>query len=131
MVAAAAEKLYSLLITDDDAALRDALCTVFEPAGYDTHPASCGAEAIRVVMRHRIHVAILDMQMPDLTGIETICRIRDVTHSSIPYVLMSGDASKELRLKALAAEAYSLISKPFSVGIMREVVDEIIQRYYS
>ncbi len=126
----AAGKLYSLLITDDDDALRDALRTVFEPEGYHTHLASCGAEAIRVVMQHRIHVAILDMQMPDLSGIETICRIRDVTHTPIPFVLMSGDASKELRLKALAAEAYSLISKPFNVGTMREVVEEIILRYY-
>lgn len=128
---AAAGNVYSLLITDDDDALRDTLRTVFEPEGYDTYLASCGTEAIRVVRQHRIHVVILDMHMPDLDGLETICRIRDITQTPIPYVLMSGDESKELHLKALAAEAYSLIPKPFNVGIMRQVVEEIIMKYYA
>lgn len=122
---------YSLLITDDDDALRDSLRLMFEPKGYNTYLAGSGQEAVRVIEGKRIHIVIVDMQMPDLTGLETIALIRSKLHKAIPYILMSGDPSHELRQKALEAEAYSFLPKPLDIFGMRRLVDEIIKRYYA
>ena len=130
MVASALDP-YSLLIADDDEACLDTLREAFEPEGYDTHLANSGRMAIRVVREHRIHVAILDMQMPGLTGLEIISLIHDMLDPPIPCVLMSGDATKELKMKALAAHVYSLIPKPLNLIIMREIVAEILREYYA
>ena len=130
MVAATSEP-YSLLITDDDDALRDSLRMIFEPKGFNTYLAGSGHEAVRVIEGKRIHIVIVDMQMPDLTGLETIALIRSKLRKAIPYILMSGDPSQELRQKALEAEAYSFLPKPLDVFGMRKLVDEIIRRYYS
>ena len=121
---------YSLLITDDDDLWRESLGDAFAQTGYDTLLASCGHEAIEIVRHHLIHVAILDMQMPDLTGLETLRLIRREVESPLPCIFMSAGASKELRLKALAADVVSFIEKPVNVGMVREVVSDVIRKYY-
>jgi len=122
---------YSLLITDDDETCRSALQDVLQPDGYDTLLAGSGREAIQVVRSHRIHVILIDMYMPDLTGLETLRLIREEVASPLPFILMSAERSSELQSKALSADAFSVLWKPINVGIVRQVVDDVIRKYYA
>lgn len=68
----------SLLITDDDLAFRETLQTVFEPQGFRTLTAADGEEALAIVESQEVHLALLDMHMPKLTGLETIRRLKQL-----------------------------------------------------
>jgi len=129
-VVALAHNPYALLIADDDEVCLDSLREVFEPEGYRTYLARSGPRAVEVVRRHAVHVALVDMQMPGMTGLETIRLLRDAFQPPIPCVLMSGEATQELRRKALAVHACSFIPKPLNLHVLRETVAEILQRYY-
>jgi len=121
---------YGVLITDDDEVCRDSLRSALEDEGYETHVAESGRRAIEVVRRHLIHVAVMDMFMPDLTGLETIRLIRRELRRPVQYILVSAHLSKELRMKALDEHAYSVIEKPLNLGMMRHVVREVIEKFF-
>src|SRR5438093_1126973 len=63
---------YSILITDDDSGCREALRSIVEPEGFYTLMASSGEEALDIVREEPVDLALLDMYMPTLTGLETL-----------------------------------------------------------
>ena len=69
---------------------------------------------------------IVDMNMPDMTGIETVTVIRREIAVEVPSILMSAETSRE----ALSAEFDSFIEKPFEMDALRHVVEEVIRRHY-
>ncbi|MHA1518515.1 MAG: response regulator [Alphaproteobacteria bacterium] len=120
----------SLLITDDDRGYLDALRTTFEPQGYRTHLAACGTQAVEIAQANVVHAAIMDMEMPDLSGLETIEIITRVVGERPPFVIITGENSKEAMLRALSAHAYSYVPKPFNVFYLSELVEEMIRKFY-
>ena len=118
----------SLLITDDDALCRARFREVFSEKGYATFVAACGHEAISIVRECDVHVAILDMHLPDMTGLDTLGRIQRETGHNMPAILVSHDTSKELQLKALAARFAAYLSKPVRLDVLGRVVEDLITR---
>lgn len=117
----------TMLITDDDAAFRDTLQSVFGPAGFHTFLASCGWEAVETVKRHFINILIMDMNMPDLTGLETFHLIKQI-RENIPCVFVSGDPDSFLALTRHLnqSEVYRHIEKPVDLKALRRVVRELL-----
>src|SRR5580704_3589035 len=103
-------KLFSVLITDDDVGCREALRDIFEPEGYRTLLASSGEEAVDIVRDEPVHVALLDMHMPRLTGLETLELVRQV-NQLLPCILVTGDSNEVLIRQAFRARVYSVIPK--------------------
>ena len=68
----------SLLITDDDPGFRETLRVIFEPKGFRTLLAGDGDEALKIVHNETVHVVLLDMHMPKLTGLETLRHVEGV-----------------------------------------------------
>ena len=66
------ESPYSILVTDDDPAMRETFREILEPVGFRTFLAESGEEAIDIVNRHDVHVALMDMHLPKLSGLETM-----------------------------------------------------------
>ena len=120
----------SLLVTDDDEACRSRLSRTFRHDGYDTYLAACGGEAIRIVRSRSVHLAILDMHMPDMSGLDTLIAIRRDAHPDMPAILLSRDTSKELQLKALGARFATFMSKPVDLDVLKRVVADLLLRHY-
>jgi CheY-like chemotaxis protein len=120
---------YSLLVTDDDPSARETLRDIFEPAGYRTHLASSGEEAIDIVKRQEIHLALLDIHLPRLTGLETMEIVRQIK-GLLPTILMSADRDESLLRQALAAHAYCVLSKPLSRNGVLYVVNRALAKFY-
>jgi CheY-like chemotaxis protein len=129
MVGATGHKPYSILIADDDVGCRDALRSIVEPEGYRTLLASSGEEAIDIVQEERVHLVLLDMQMPTLTGLETLQFVRQI-NALLPCVLVTADATEGLIRQALRAKAYSVIAKPVSKNIVLYTVVRALVRAY-
>jgi len=120
---------FSILITDDDAHCREALRDIFEPAGYQIVQASSGEEALDIVRELPVHLVMLDMHMPRLTGLETI-RLLHQIHSMLPCILVTGDSSDHLLRQACQAQVYSVIHKPISKGVVLYTVVRALVRHY-
>lgn len=121
---------YSLLITDKDEGCRRSIRETFEPEGYNTYQASCGREAIRIAREVLLHALIMDVYLPDISGLETFRFIKKETKLVLPCILLSERTSKELMLSALSAEAYTVISKPINLKILHFAMERIIRKYY-
>ena len=120
----------SLLITDDDVAFRETLRSVFEPQGFRTLLAADGEEALRIVRREEIHLVLLDMHMPKLTGLETIRRVKQFK-AVLPCVLMSARLDELLIEQAKLANAFSVLAKPVTRREITGVVRLAMKRTYN
>lgn len=116
-------EVYSLLIADDDSALRQALRDVFEPRGFRTLLAANGREAIDLIEANDIHCLLLDMHMPDLTGLEILQIVRP-RWAQLPAIMLTADHSKRILQEAVALRAFTVLRKPVS----RELVTDTVQR---
>jgi two-component system, response regulator PdtaR len=120
---------WSLLIADDDRGFREALRHVFEP-WFELFEAESGEEAVALVEYRRVDVALLDMHMPVMTGLETLRVIKQV-HVETPCILITADATDELRRTATEASAFSVLKKPVSRRELMETVSTALSRAYS
>lgn len=119
----------SLLITDDDRDFRETLQGVFETRGFRTLLAGDGEEALDVIQREPVHLLLLDMHMPRLTGLETIRRLRTL-HLDLPCILISAALDRQLEADARAAHAFSVLSKPVRLPDITGVVAQVMKQVY-
>jgi DNA-binding NtrC family response regulator len=120
---------YSILITDDDTGCREALRAIMEPEGFHTLEASSGEEAVDIVRREDVHLALLDMNLPTLTGLETLQLVHEV-NAGMPCILVTAEANEGLMRQALIARAYSVIAKPVSKHVVLYTVVRALIRAY-
>jgi CheY-like chemotaxis protein len=120
---------YSILITDDDGGCREALRSIVEPEGFRTLLASSGEEAVDIVREQSVHLALLDMHMPTLTGLETLPLMRQF-NAMLPCILITADTTEGLMRQALSARAYSVIAKPVSKHVVLYTVVQALARAY-
>jgi CheY-like chemotaxis protein len=120
----------SLLITDDDPAFRETLQGVFEPQGFRTLLAGDGEEALGIVRREKVHLVLLDMHMPKLTGLETLRRVRQL-RAILPCILLSADLDELIVEQALRLHAFSVLAKPVTRREITDVVGEALRLTYN
>lgn len=123
-----AEKPYRLLIADDDATFREILRQILEPF-FALAEASSGEEAIAIVEYQPVDIALLDMNMHRLTGLETL-RILKSFNEIAPCILITADATDELIRDAKDADAFSVLAKPVSKSELVTTVSTAIEDAY-
>jgi CheY-like chemotaxis protein len=119
----------SILITDDDPVARETFREIFEPEGFKTLLAESGEEAIDIVKDQDVHLALMDMHLPKLTGLETIHIVRQIK-GVIPMILISAESDDNLLKKALSAHAFCVLAKPVSKNVVIYVVTRALEKYY-
>ena len=119
----------SLLITDDDRDFRDTLCGLFQSRGFRTLVAGDGVEALTIVQREPVHLVLLDMHMPRLSGLETLRRMKQV-REILPCILISAEMDERLAEEARLAQAFSVVAKPVRSAEIRRLVDLALRSVY-
>jgi CheY-like chemotaxis protein len=119
----------SLLITDDDAGFRETLRTVFEPR-FRTLLAGDGEEALKIVRSQPVHLVLVDMHMPRVTGLEVLRRMGQL-QVRVPCILLSADLDEQLIHLARQANAFSVLPKPISRQRITWTVEQAMQVTYS
>lgn len=120
----------SLLITDDDHGFRETMRVVFEPWRFRLHMAGDGEEALNIVRREKVHLVMLDMHMPKLTGLETLRRLKEF-RAMLPCILLSAQLDDKLAEQARLAHAHSVLSKSMAVRQITSAVLQALRRTYS
>lgn len=119
----------SLLITDDDAAFRETLQEVLEPQGLHTLQAEDGEQAVRIIRTEVVHLVLLDMHMPKLTGLETLRLVKQIK-ALLPCILLSADLDEVTIQQARRAQAFSVLRKPVTRQEITGVVFEALESTY-
>ena len=119
----------SILITDDDDDCREALREIVERQGFHALLATCGEEAIDIVREGVVHLALFDMYMPSMTGLEVLQVVRQFNHR-LPAILVTGDPNETVVRQAYLQQVYSVIPKPISKNVVLYTVLRALARCY-
>jgi DNA-binding response OmpR family regulator len=112
--------MHRILVVEDDPDLRELLTYELVHEGFAVDAAELGAEALRVCQRRAPDLVLLDLMLPDYSGIE-ICQAlrRSPETQDVPIVFLTACGSESERIRGLEVGADDYVSKPFS---MRELV---------
>jgi DNA-binding NtrC family response regulator len=117
----------TILIVDDDAALRDGLAETLTDLGHQAVSASSGREAI-ALLSDAIDAVLLDLRMPGLSGIETLRRIRE-RDDAPAVVVLTAYASPENTIEAMRLGAFDHLVKPIGRDALRSLLDRLPARH--
>jgi CheY-like chemotaxis protein len=127
-MATVTRKPLSVLIADDDDQCREALRDIVEPEGYRTVLASSGEEALDIIQEEPIHLALFDLQMPRMTGLDAVQMVHQI-NGLLPCILVTANANPETIRQAFQVRAYSVIPKPVSKGILLYTMLRALRAY--
>lgn len=113
--------LGTILVVEDDAAMRDVLRRYFQTVGYRVMAVERGQDAVEAAVRLRPRVALVDVFLPDMSGWEVLRRIRERV-PGLPVAMMTGYPSAEVRETAAAMKVGELVTKPFELDELAELV---------
>ena len=106
-------KQFTVLVVEDDAAVRNLMAVTLETQGYQYRVAKTGGEALIEATTHQPDIMLLDLGLPDLDGVEVIRKIR--SWSNMPIIVISARSDDSDKIEALDAGADDYLTKPFSV----------------
>ncbi len=118
-----------ILIVDDEPRIRHGLKRVLTPMGYHIIEASRGEEAIAALPHKQVDIALLDLQLPDIHGMEvlrTICR----EYPHIVVIIITGFGSVQTAAEAMRNGAYDLLPKPFEPDQLRIAINRAQEKMF-
>lgn len=120
----------TILFGDTDATSFAQAASLLEPQGVAAVQVRTGREALSRIESGQVHVAVLDQQMPQMSGLQVIKRVRDLP-SPPPVILMTRDASSQLLHEALGMNVFSVLSKPVDLNLLLETLARAMKRHYA
>jgi two-component system, OmpR family, KDP operon response regulator KdpE len=119
-----------LLIVDDERSIRAALRTILSSTGFTLVEATHGLEALSLIHAAHFDAILLDINLPDLSGIE-VCRQIRKSWPRLPVIMLTVADDEDSKVEALEAGADHYVTKPFHVGELIARLRQAIRRYNS
>jgi len=101
-----------ILVVDDDANLLEMMKERFERKGTRIATAGCGADALALAADGRFDIALLDVNLPDMNGLELLAKLKE-QHPEIEVIMLTAHGSIETAIQAMKSGAYDFLTKPF------------------
>jgi len=103
-----------LLVVEDDPQIQRFLSTALEAHGYEMHIAATGAEGLRLATLQPPDIVIIDLGLPDISGLDVIARLRE--WFAAPIIVLSARSRESDKVAALDIGADDYLTKPFGIG---------------
>ncbi|MBI2823650.1 MAG: sigma-54-dependent Fis family transcriptional regulator [Planctomycetia bacterium] len=120
-------KRIDLLVVDDDPDFRGSLVRRFLRRGYQVQEAASGEQALALAERRQFDVAILDMVMPGLSGLDLLERLRS-SHPESELIMLTGQGTVETAVRAMKMGAYDYLTKPFPLAELEVLIEKAYER---
>ncbi|MFF3611897.1 response regulator transcription factor [Streptomyces sp. NPDC002580] len=118
-----------ILVADDDADIRDVVAFKLGTVGHTVVLAQDGSEALGIALERELNLAILDVRMPGLTGVEVCRRLRrEPTTARLPVILLTAQTEENDVEAGFQAGADDYIAKPFSPREVGSRVEAVLSR---
>jgi DNA-binding NtrC family response regulator len=116
-----------ILIVDDDENIRKVLVAILEDEGYDIDSAGTAKEGIEKTRKKFYNVALIDIRLPDIEGIELLTRIKDTT-PKMRKIIITGYPTLQNAVDAVNRGADAYILKPFEVEKVLQTIKEQLRK---
>jgi len=113
-----------VLVADDDATMREELAALLSEDGHIVRVAADGQEAMRILEAEAFDIALLDLVMPQATGLDVLKRLQG-SGSSTAVVMITGHGSVDVAVEAMKSGAVDFLVKPFEVASLQRVLQSI------
>lgn len=116
-----------ILIVDDESNIRLGLNKCLAKEGYYIEEASNGEEALQLIYNKKYDLILMDVQMPELNGLDVLKRIRKFGNST-RVIMMTAFGTVEMAVDSMKIGAVDFLSKPFTLSKVRDVVKEVLDK---
>ncbi len=117
----------AILIVDDEFSIRDSLCHWFRKDGLEVYTAENGDRALEIVAERHIDVALVDIKMPGIDGIQLQERLHQ-THPDIAVIIITAYATAETAIRALKNGAFDYVTKPIDPDEISHLVNRALEQ---
>ena len=131
MVQASQSGRFKVLLANEQEGWHQTVRRLLEPQGVQTLSAHSGREALELIESTPVHVAVLDMQMPQLGGMQVVRMMREVRKGQAPAaILLANELSSHLLREALSMHVFSVLSKPVDFNLLLDTLARVLRRHY-
>jgi two-component system, NtrC family, nitrogen regulation response regulator GlnG len=116
--------LNRILVADDEESMRWVLSKALRKKGFTVDLAKDGDEALKLIQDNNYDLAIFDIKMPGISGLDLLDRVRELK-SEILIVIMTAEASMKNAVEAMKRGAYDYITKPFDLDVIDAIVEKV------
>lgn len=116
-----------ILVVDDDSNLRKTLADILRVKGYETAVVGTGVEAIAVMEQGGVSLALIDLKLPDMSGLEVMTRIKAISPLT-EAIILTGHASMDTAIKATSQGAFSYLLKPYNMNDLLQDIRHGVER---
>jgi DNA-binding NtrC family response regulator len=116
-----------ILIVDDDENIRKVLMAIFEDKGYNVEAVGTAREAIKKTDKKFYNLALIDIRLPDMEGIDLLTKIRDTT-PRMRKIIITGYPTLQNAVEAVNLGADAYIMKPFDVDKVVSTINEQLRK---
>jgi two-component system nitrogen regulation response regulator GlnG len=117
--------MQQLLVVDDEPSILAAFRRAFREVPVEVHSAESAWEGLALARQHRPDVIILDVQLPDMTGLEVLRKLRELDARS-PVIFITGKSTTDTAIEAMKLGAYEYLLKPLELAQLRRVIDRAL-----
>jgi two-component system chemotaxis response regulator CheY len=119
----------TFLIADDHSLTRSIIKAILKGEGFaNIVHAENGLEAVQEIFDQKIDVVICDWNMPKVTGLEVLLKIRsDSRFKNLPFLMLTAEAYRENITAAMAAGTSTYVVKPFTADVLLEKLQEVLK----
>ncbi len=117
-----------ILIAEDEKNIREGLAEFLTDCGYQIYQTEDGQQGLEIFRNEKIDLALLDIKMPHMTGIELLKEIRKT--SDIPVLFLTAYNDEDYKLQAFSALVDGYIEKPFSLRLVEVRIEALIKKHY-
>src|SRR5258705_3306417 len=113
-----------LLVVDDEPPVLKIVERLATKAGFEVVSCGSGADAMRTLARRPADLAMVDLRMPDVNGLDLLRQIR-TNHPGCEVILMTGYAAVDSAVEAIKLGAREYLTKPFDFDRLKQVLEDI------
>lgn len=120
-----AKQKQKILIVEDDNKVLKLLLRALSSKGYITMKAENGREALRIAVKTRPDLVILDLKLPDCNGIQILAELKAIDQD-IQVIILTGYGSQEAVRSAMEMGAFDFLTKPFEIHELCAIIREAL-----